>query len=277
MLLEHLLEFDIKRRALELQRMLLEHPYGEHMHIELEAMPWQDAFDGTNVKLGPIVMDKPTIVLKVNDDFDSQRVDQYGSDGIKVIMTQDSIFMPVFADEPSNLIQFDGKGSLKAEHFDQAILNRVLKNFVVMSGSSRDAFFDLKEADAGVDKGLTFMVNYDDPKFYRHQQALTSKELKAGQFLLLRASASGLATMLQLDEIMSGDRVFDSMKEVFEHFKTNSLSGLIKATTRETRVFLECHDVGSKVNARIHMKPTGASATWVYDRDPCSVALMELV
>ena len=132
MLLEHLLEFDIKRRALELQRMLLEHPYGEYMRIELEAMPWQDAFDGSDVKLGPAVMDKPTIVLKVNDEFDSQRVEQYGPDRIRVVMTQDSVFVTWSADEPNKFIQYDGKGSLETQFIDRSIVNRVLKHFLVM-------------------------------------------------------------------------------------------------------------------------------------------------
>lgn len=277
MLLEHLLEFDIKRRALELQHKLLEHPYGEHMHVELEAMPWQDAFDGSNVKLGPAVMDKPTIVLKVNDQFDGQRQDPYGPDGIRVVMTQDSIFITMHADEPEKFVQYDGKGSLKDEYFDQAIVNRVMKHFIVMPSSSRDAFFDIKEADAGVNGDLTFMVNHADPAFYRHKQGLTAKEVEVGQLLLIRANGANVATLLKLDSIVAGELTFDSMKAAFEHFGTNSLIGLLKTTTRTDRVALACKDVGTNANANVYMKPRGASATWVYDMEPCSLALMERV
>jgi hypothetical protein len=281
MLLEHLLEFDIKRRALELQSMLLEHPYGEHMHVELEAMPWQDAFDGTNVKLGPTVMDKPTIVLKVNDDFDSQRVEQYGPDGVKVTLTQDDIYMPANPDEPSKLLKFDSKGGL-TEHLDQMVVNRALKHFVVMPSSSRDAFFDNDEADNGVAVGLTFMVDHDDPKFYRHKAVLTSKELKVGQLLLLRTSRTrqgntGATTILKLQEVRSDDLSFSGMQEAFDHFKASSLSGLLKVTTRLNRVVLVCQDVGTGVESKVFMKPQGAAATWAYGSEPCSLALMEQV
>lgn len=281
MLLEHLLDFDIKRRALELQHMLLEHPYGEYMHVELEAMPWQDAFDGTNVKLDPTVMDKPTIVLKINDKFDSQRVEQYGPDGIKVVMTASDIYMPASADDPNRLMTFINK----SQHFDQVVINRIMKHFVVMPSSSRDAFFDRKEADSGVSQGLSFMVNRDDPKFYRHKNILTSKGVKGGQLLLVRSykgfhpgvASAGIATILELKMITSGDQQFSSMQEVFKQFKATSLASLIKTTTRENRVVLACKDVGTGVDTSVYMKMMGASGTWSYDREPCSLALMESI
>lgn len=287
MLLEHLLQYDIKRRALELQHLLLEHPYGDYLEIELDYQPWQDVFDGTNVNLGPAVMDKPTVVMTVNDKFDSERVDQFGPDGIKVVMTQDYIFMTMFSDEPNKFVQFDGKGSLKADHFDQVIVNRVLKHFIVMPSSSRlhDAFFDSKEADAGVSQGLSFMVNHDDPKFYRHKDTLTSKGIRVGQRLLVRSykgfhpgvNSTGIATILELKAITSGEQQFSSMLEAFKHFKATSLSSLIKATTRENRVVLACKDVGTDVDTSVHMRMMGASGSWSYDREPCSLALMEQV
>ena len=121
------------------------------------------------------------------------------------------------------------------------------------------------------------MANLDNPKFYRHTDTLTSKLIQVGQLLLVRSKSPGIATILELMTINSGEQQFSSMQKVFEHFKATSLSSLLKATTRENRVVLDCKNVGTDVQAFLHIRPTGASGSWVYDRESCSLALMEQI
>ena len=81
--------------------------------------------------------------------------------------------------------------------------------------------------------------------------------------------------LVELKMITSGDRSFNSMQEVFEHYNTSSLIGLVKATSLRDRVVLICKDAGTGFGFNIGIQKQGASGTWAYGANACSLALME--
>lgn len=285
-LLENLLDLDVKRRALKLQHMLLEHPYGDYITVELESSTWQDAFSGSNVRLGPNKMDQAVIVMYINDEFDSERAEPYGPKGVRVIMTPTAIFVSRFFDR-NNFSVYDDHYLFNGDHFDNAIIDLIMGSFSINSSSKTDSFFNTRLAERAINYSLTFMVGESKgkPIFFRYKCKLTSGQIEADQLILVRTANS--AVIIKVLELyvktpgFSGQpnkETYKSMQELYKAYGVNTLTQLLHKVDEKHgshKVYLSFEDPASEVKDEIYCEPKGASASWFSGIDRCSIALME--
>lgn len=279
MLLENLLQLDIKRRALELQRMLLERPYGDYMTVELESMAWRDAFAGSNGPK-PGTMNEDVIVLHVNDQFDDDRVDPYGPNGVRVVMTPGAVYISGYGDGDHSQFSTYNGSYLHGSIFDNSVVNRVLKFFVLEANSIRDSFFDTKQADEAIKDGLTLSVGKNEPTFFRYKDGLTSVKIEANQLILVKTLhvviiIKALALYVKKHPT---DEEYSSMREMYNAYNVTSLTRLLQAANKKHgshKIYLTFEDPVSGVRGELDCRLQGATASWFYDYDRCSIALME--
>lgn len=289
MLLEDFAKLD-KRWALKLQTALLDHPYGDHLDIELESSVWQEAFDGTNIKLGPDVMDAPVIIVRVNDRFDSERTDPYGPNPPRAIITHNSVAGPratpmaiyyvADMDEPNSFKHYNSADS--PEELIRITSLNLLKHFIVTSHNVVDtAEFKNHKIDKAEHHGLTIGCENQLTRvkhYYRIESALPPPMIEVGQVIIAKDLVE--STILKINKIEVGAYddgvVFNTLKDVFDEYDVNTVSQLLK-TSDGRYLRLACENVSTGANVSLRLEKRSAVPAWFWGQLNCSLRLLKQV
>lgn len=265
-------EAKLKRIALELQSALLESPCGEKLDIELEYVLAIDAFKGTNIKLSAEWKDRKVFVLHVRDEFDSEREEPFGPEGLRVIVASTAFcYFPMINGDSHRLRSLS---PAKMDELVNGILNLLF--FIIPTGPEHFEPVKGIKTTIAVKHGRTFVDASDphSPIFLRYSSGIKLDELAVGQTLMVEiATASdAFVEFIKLKQLTVDGENSHDLKSCYEKHGVKSLLALVKAVP--IKITITDLTGEHEFSSMLKIKPHGVAAALFYNDTRCHVDLL---